>query len=180
MIRDPILRSVKLSLSLLVLAIGIQEVLGPSVAAAPMSPVTCDSLQATLSPDKTFYTFTVTSSGNASVITGYTFNFGDNQLYTVTFNTSSKQNRHTSSVTHTYRRMGTYHTSVRADITTEHKASSVSSSSCQTNIAIGSPDSTLPNTGAGNTIGLFALTSVAGASMHQLWRRRHLASPRNN
>jgi len=143
-----------------------------SQVAAAASSVTCTSLEATLSPDKNYYVFTAAASGDSNAIIGYTFTFGDHQTYTVTFGASSSQDRHGATVTHSYQGTGNYTPSVRVNTAVNGKRTSVSSASCRTTVSIGSSGSTLPDTGAGDTLALFAVACLLGTYVHHRWLRR--------
>jgi hypothetical protein len=152
-------------------ALAIATFGAPRALAETTYGITCDHLQVTLSDDKNFYVFTATSSGDESTITGYTFNFGDQQSYDFVFSASDKQDHHTATVTHTYLDAGVYTPVVRVNTQVENKSASATSPGCQTTLSIGDTASALPNTGVSGTIGLFATASALGVVLHQTWLR---------
>ncbi len=148
---------------------------GTPVHVLANSAVTCVSLAVAHSPGKDSYAFTATSSGNANAITGYVFDFGDQQSYTVDPSTAGSKNHLVATVTHIYRDNGTYRPSVQIRIGTGSTTSTVSSPTCQVSITTDLPISSLPSAGAGNTIRVFVVAALAGMSLSQfrLRRRRH-------
>ncbi len=102
----------------------------------------------------------------------YSFDFGD----------GSKKLTDQASVTHTYAKDGTYQVTGSATFKVNGKDVTVSSDSCKQVVTFSSkppvkhphtPAPTeLPNTGAGDVIGIFAAVTVAGAVAHQLFSRR--------
>ncbi|HUB93366.1 MAG TPA: hypothetical protein VMB52_02580, partial [Verrucomicrobiae bacterium] len=138
--------------------------------------ISCDNLNVALSSDKSYYIFTVSASGGGSTIAGYTFDFGDHQSYTITFDGSRNANRQTASVTHVYRATGAYIPSVRIDLASPSspQAATVTSSNCQTNLTVAPSADALPNTGAGDLIRLLTMTAFTGTITHQFWLRRRL------
>jgi LPXTG-motif cell wall-anchored protein len=120
------------------------------------------------------YTFTATASGSSDLITGYTFDFGDHQSYTVSFSRASKPDSRTATVTHAYQKDGVYAAQVHINAQNNGKLSSVSSRACQTSLTIGSPSGILPNTGAGDTAGLFIAAALVSIGGYQLWLRRRI------
>jgi hypothetical protein len=144
-----------------------------TTASADASNVSCDSLSATMSSDKNYYIFTAASSGDNTDISGYTFNFGDKQSYTITFAASSTQDRHSVTVTHAYQSAGNYTPTVQVNTKVGGKTSSTSSPNCRTSLVIQSASSTtLPNTGAHGTPQLFVATFLIGAGLYELRLRR--------
>ena len=145
-----------------------------TAASADAAPVTCDSLTTGLSDDKNFYILTATASGPADSITGYSFDYGDRESYHVTFGSRTDSDRHTASVTHTYKTPGAHKVIVHVNVSIHGKSGSVSSDACKTTVAILPPNTTLPNTGS-NFITILVLCGAIGllaGLLHALWQRR--------
>jgi hypothetical protein len=147
-----------------------------TVVAADAQPTTCDSLSVSLSQDKNFYVFTAKASGANSNITGYTFAFGDSQSYKFTFPAGTSQDHHSATITHAYQKAGVFAASVRVNTKVNGKTGSATSEQCKTTVTVGAPATSLPNTGAGNTIAWFFTASIAGVVLHQYWLRRRIAA----
>lgn len=153
------------------------------LASITLSPVThadstaptCSTLGVRLSDDKTVYVFTATAAASTpSQIMGYTFTYGDNQSYTFTFASSSKSDRHTASVTHSYQTAGTFAASVKVNIKAAGKTSSVTAPSCKTSVTVPPAGTDLPAAGADLPIGLMASAVFLATGLHTL-RQRHRA-----
>jgi len=136
-----------------------------------MSAVTCSTLHISLSSNKNYYIFTATDNGNSAAITGYTFNFGDHESYTVKFQGSS-QNHQSASVTHTYEQAGVYEATASVDTNDGMKPVAVSSPACQASVTINPPASAMPNTGAGDAVGLFVAIVIVSLVGYQVKLRR--------
>lgn len=143
----------------------------------------CESLSADLSEDKNYYVFTATATGNGSQIYGYTFVYGDQQSYSVTFGPNS-QNRLSAGVTHAYQKAGNYTARAVVNYSLDGESKTASSDNCQTAITIDPPASTIPNAGPGNILALYIITALTGAAIFQLrlrtirlFRRRRRAEP---
>ena len=124
--------------------------------------------------DRTHYDFTVTGSVQNATITGYTFtakNSSSKVVDTKTVTTSA-----TSAVYHFNQEAGTY--TVSAQLNTDH--GNATSDKCSKQITVESvptppstpPATTLPNTGAGDVLGIFAGASAAGTAAHAIVTRR--------
>jgi uncharacterized repeat protein (TIGR01451 family) len=122
----------------------------------------CSAVNATLSGRTV--TVKVNTTVNGATVKQYSYNFGDGTAALVTDKNPA---------THTYDKDGTYKIAVSVVFTVDGVDKSVSSDSCTTSITVSSTTPpVLPNTGAGNTIGLFAAVSAAGAVAHQIFVRR--------
>jgi hypothetical protein len=137
-------------------------------AAHNAGTIDCENLTVTVSSDKNYYIFTATTSGDGDAIAGYTFSFGDHQSYRFSFSGHSDQDHHTATATHTYFKDGVYTATAQA----LDKSGRTTGPTCQASVTNGQDTSTLPNTGAGNIIGIFIGTVVIGASIHQLLLRQ--------
>jgi len=139
-------------------------------AAAPA--LTCTSLTAVRSSDGSSYAFTAKASGNDGSITGYTFEFGDRQSYSFQFSKKANQDRSHATVSHTYLSHGVFTATVYVDTRKGGNPASASSPDCHTTVSNG--PTTLIDTGAGNTLAVFTVTSTVGLVFSQIWlRRRH-------
>ncbi len=159
---------------LLLVLLGLLLILPASAYTDPS--VKCSSLMATASTGWS-YTFTAIASGNSNLITGYSFDFGDRQSYTVIFNQAVKTSRLTTTVMHTYNKPGAYMPQVHVNTQNNGKHLTVSSPACRTNVAIGPLKNGLPDTGVRNPWALFAFVTVMSTCMCQLWLRRRLHKP---
>lgn len=139
-------------------------------ASAEAAPSTCDSLTATPSSNTDTYSLTVTASNGSTPITGYTFDFGDQQSYTFALTASPKDDQHAATVNHTYPTAGAFTAIAHVDTKVDGKQASISSPGCHTEITTG--PAALVNTGAGDTLGLFTATALGGLICHQIWIRR--------
>jgi hypothetical protein len=122
--------------------------------------------------------YTVT---NGASVNGVSFNWGDG----VTTNGVTNSTGVVTSAPHTYTTPGTY--KVVATVTFNSTGAAVASSSCSASVTIPKPPvtptppvtippATLVNTGPGDVIGLFAVTTVIGAVAHRLYSRRFARS----
>lgn len=143
----------------------------PRSISADASKTGCSKLTTAATSVSQSYSFTATASGNSAAITGYRFDFGDHQSYVFAFDAAGpQQNRSTVTVTHAYASQGIYSAVVYVETHTGDKTDGVTSSGCHAVVTDG--PTTLVNTGAGNTLALFAITSVSGLIMYQFWLRR--------
>jgi hypothetical protein len=127
--------------------------------------------------DRTHYDFTAKGSVQNATITGYTFTSKDaNGKVVDTFNNSTSST--TSGVYHFNQEAGTY--TVSAQLNTDHGNNS--SSNCVKQITVATPPTTppttppaktLPNTGAGDVLGIFGASSAFGAAAHFVNSRRN-------
>jgi hypothetical protein len=123
--------------------------------------------------DRTHYDFTVTGSAQNATITGYTFTAKDSNSKVV--DTKTVSTSATSAVYHFNQEAGTY--TVSAQLNTDH--GNATSDKCVKQITVESvpttpstPATTLPNTGAGDVVGIFAGASAAGTAAHAIVTRR--------
>lgn len=124
--------------------------------------------------DRTRYDFTVTGSAQNATITGYTFTVKDSNSKVVDTNTVNTSA--TSAVYHFNQETGTY--TVSAQLNTDH--GNATSNSCVKQITVADAPTTpetpkatsLPNTGAGDVVGIFAGASAAGTAAHAIVTRR--------
>lgn len=160
----------------LILVIGLLVVGGVhSVATADADPVTCESLKTTLSGDKNYYIFEAKATGNASSISGYTFDFGDHQSYTFTFKPNATEDHHTATVTHTYQKTGTYKPTVHVVLKNGQKTTNVTSDACKTTITIEPAPDILPDTGSHvPVLPVVTGTFIGSTVLHYLFRRWRL------
>lgn len=115
------------------------------------------------------YQFVATASANHTTITDFVFTFDDSNPETI------KTANATASTTHTFADNNTNHTATVTVNSTKLK--NVTSEKCQIHI----PSQTqptpehLPTTGAGDVVGFFGATSLAGGLIHRFILRRKLA-----
>lgn len=136
--------------------------------------VSCDALTAQSLGNRSFR-FNVTYTAQNATFKSATYTFGDNTAALVTDKTS---------VEHTYAADGTYNTKVVLTFTVDGKDQVVTSEACATtvntetppencpipgkeNLPKDSPECVMPNTGAGDVVGIFAATTVAGTLVHK-------------
>lgn len=118
------------------------------------------------------YTFTATANASNTTITNYVFSFDDGGSTTVTTSAS------TATTTHTFANSNQHWASVAVS---SKDAQNVTSSTCKVTILgkeqpkVLGETTQLPNTGAGDVVGFFAATSVAGAFIHRYLLRRRIA-----
>lgn len=152
------------------------------VACPPVTPPTvslaCVQLDVT-NVDRTHYDFTAKGSVQNATITGYTFTAKNaNGNVVDTFNNST--NSTTSGVYHFNQETGTY--TVSAQLNTDHGNNS--NSNCVKQITVAAAPTTptptptptaksLPNTGAGDVLGIFGASSAFGAAAHYVNSRRN-------
>lgn len=139
---------------------------------------TCNRLSFRLSDDKSHYIFSALATPtNTTDITGYKFDFGDHQSYDVMFDHSTKTDRTKATTTHTYEKDGTYTASVHVLSKPDGKMVSTSSPACTVHVTVASQaGQELANTGPGNIVKLFALSTLTGGIAHHYFiRHRSLA-----
>lgn len=127
--------------------------------------------------DRTHYDFTAKGSVQNATITGYTFTAKDaNGKVVDTYNNTTSST--TSGVYHFNQETGTY--TVSAQLNTDHGNNS--NDNCVKQITVASPPTTppttppaktLPNTGAGDVLGIFGASSAFGAAAHFVNSRRN-------
>lgn len=129
----------------------------------------CDLLHVTSQGDRAFkYSVDATAKSGAT-ITGYTFDFGDGNSVNTTVNNT----------THTYAKDGTYTSTATVKF---NVGDSQKTASCSQTVTVTTPTtpttpaptkaSTLPNTGAGDVLGIFTGASSLGAVGHYVVSRR--------
>ena len=125
--------------------------------------------------DRTHYDFTAKGSVQNANITGYTFSVKDADSKVV--DTNSVSTSATSAVYHFNQEAGTY--TVSATLNTDHGSNT--NSNCVKQITVATPPTTppttppaktLPNTGAGDVLGIFTGASAAGGIGHYFVARR--------
>jgi hypothetical protein len=147
----------------------------------PVTPCgTCNLLSLT-GTEPTFTASAHYTVTNGASVNGVSFNWGDG----VTTNGVTNSTGVVTSAPHTYTTPGTY--KVVATVTFNSTGAAVASSSCSASVTIPKPPvtptppvtippATLVNTGPGDVIGLFAVTTVIGAVAHRLYSRRFARS----
>ena len=139
----------------------------------PVVSFACTALDVT-KIDRTHYDFTANGSAQNATISGFTFTLKDANSKVVDTNTASTSA--TSAVYHFNQEAGTY--TVSAQVNTDH--GNISSSACVKQITVASVPTTpttptvktLPNTGAGDVLGIFTGASSLGAVGHYVVSRR--------
>jgi len=140
----------------------------------PVVGLACTELGVT-QIDRTHYDFTVKSSVSNATVTSYVFTVKDSNgkvvdTNTVTTNASSAVYHFNQSAAGTY--------TISAVVNTDH--GTASGDNCTKQITVAAvpttpstpPATTLPNTGAGDVLGLFAGASAAGTAAHAIVTRR--------
>ncbi|MBX4201461.1 PKD domain-containing protein [Candidatus Saccharibacteria bacterium] len=144
------------------------------VACPPVEqPVySCDALHVTSKGNRA-YSYTVDATAkNGATITGYTFDFGDSNSVNTTVNntthTYAKDGTFTSTATVKFNVGGTQKTAVCSQTVT------VSTPTTPTPTPTPTPTTpaAIPNTGAGDVLGIFAGASAAGTAAHAIVSRR--------
>lgn len=148
----------------------------PPVVTPPVVSFACTEL-AVANIDRTHYDFTAKSSVSNATVTSYGFTVKDANGNTVDTNTVTTNAN--SAVYHFNQATGTY--TVSAVVNTDHGSTSASACSKQVIVAAVpttpttpvTPTATaLPNTGAGDVVGIFAGASAAGTAAHAIVSRR--------
>lgn len=162
------LHSKQLSLSLAISSLlWLGLLIHHHTASATSGSTTCDSLSTTLSDDKNYYLFTAGATvGGGDHITGYKFDFGDQQSYTVHFNSDTKDTHEQATTTHIYEKTGTYQPKVTVLVTRGGKSAQVSSQDCTSHVTI-QPAGQLVDTGPGDVVVWFLAASVVGTMLHR-------------
>lgn len=120
---------------------------GSRLAAAAEPGASCDSLIVVESEDKNFHIFSASATPiNDSVITGYIFDFGDNQSYEFNYNQDDEKWHGLSTVNHTYSKAGRYKASATVVTNTNGESLRATSEACTTTITIGPAE--LPTVGS--------------------------------
>lgn len=150
----------------------------------PVTPVpsgTC-SLLSISGTEPTFTASAHYTVTNGASVKDVTFNWGNGVTTSGVTNTSGV----VSSAPYTYTTPGTY--SVVATVAFNSTGAAVANSSCSASVTVPKPPVTPPtpvtpatptqlvNTGPGDVIGLFSVTSIVGAVAHRLYSRRFARS----
>ncbi len=119
--------------------------------------------------DKVKVTARYTAVGGAT-FKNAVFSFGD----TATFATNNSSNN-TVVAEHAYAAAGTYGVSVKLDFTVAGQTKTVEGGKCvaQLKVTTTTPPTTIPDTGTGSMIALFASVATAGAFVHNMLARRN-------
>lgn len=120
----------------------------------------CDLLKVTSLGNRK-YRFDATASGtNGATIKHYTYDFGDGSQALVTDK---------NSVEHTYGSDKTFNASVKVTFTVNGQDKVAESTTCKATVngTTTTTTTSLPDTGAGDVLGIFAVTTVAGALLHR-------------
>ncbi len=146
----------------------------PPVTPAPCG--TCNLLSLT-GTEPTFTASAHYTTTNGASVNGVTFNWGDG----VTTSGVTNGTNEVTSAPHTYTTPGTYKI-----VATVSFNGNVANSSCSASVTIPkppvtppttpTPPATLVNTGPGDVIAVFAVTTVIGAVAHRLYSRRFARS----
>lgn len=136
--------------------------------------VTCDSLSVTPGDDQNTYVLKAAASGPSSIITGYTFDYGDHESYSIAFGSKIGVDHHSATITHTYKKPGTYTVTAHVTIKTHSKSTDISSNTCKTSATVLPTGSTLPNTGihGATFLGICAVIGLIVAIFHNFYLRR--------
>lgn len=132
----------------------------------------CDLLTSQLVSDKTFRFTTKATAKDGATISRYFYDFGDNTEPLTTDKTV---------VDHSYGKPGDYVSVVKVEVKVGDQTKTAESESCKVVVHIPTPPTTPPstppsttltNTGAGDVLGIFAATTVAGAFFHRMYAVR--------
>jgi uncharacterized repeat protein (TIGR01451 family) len=145
----------------------------------PTTPTfTCNLLTVNTTGDRQISASVQFTAQNGATFKSAVFNFGDNSTPLTTSN---------STANYTYANYGTYTVTASVLFSVNGQNQTVTSANCSKSITFTAPGTTpatpvstvtptqLPNTGAGNVIGLFAVTTILGAIAHRLFWARRLA-----
>lgn len=106
-----------------------------------------------------------TTQSNGATFKNVVINWGDNSTPLTTNNAVGQ--------THTYAADGTYKIVATATFTVNGQDKTATSKACEASVTYGSTTpTTLPNTGAGDVIGIFAAVTAAGAIAHRYFYGR--------
>jgi hypothetical protein len=148
----------------------MQITVPPTTTPPTQQSLACVSLTAAPTDStNTQFTFTATAQQENTTIDHFSFQFGDSSpSQTVTTNST------TATVNHTFSAPGTY--SVQTSVT--GPLGTFNGSDCMTSVTVPTPQTppTLPNTGAGDIIGFFGVTTTLGGLFHQFVIRRRFLS----
>ncbi|CAN5329101.1 hypothetical protein BH09PAT4_BH09PAT4_06580 [soil metagenome] len=147
----------------------------------PKAPVLiCEGL--TFSADASqanTYTFTANASAKNTTITNYIFDFGDSNSDTVATSNTSATSKHTyADATKGYRATVTVNSKDVQNVTSAKCAVAIPANPTNTppTTPVLGAATVLPNTGAGDVVGFFGATTVAGGLIHRFLIRRRLAA----
>jgi hypothetical protein len=135
---------------------------------APAQPVyTCNQLSVTEPAAKQIQASVQYTAQNGATFKSVTYNFGDNSTPLTTTNTSTS---------YTYTNYGSYNVTATVAFNVNGASQTATSTNCAKAVSFTAPTTptppTLVNTGPGDVIGLFGLTTVAGTVAHRLFGRR--------
>lgn len=108
----------------------------------------------------------VTAKGtpaNRVSIKNYEYNYGDGKTPLVTDKNSTE---------YTYDKDGTYKVSVKTNFVVDGKDQAVAGAECEEVVTFTTTPTTLPNTGAGSTIGMFLISTVIGFVIYRAYAMR--------
>ncbi|MGH7195418.1 MAG: PKD domain-containing protein [Candidatus Saccharimonadales bacterium] len=151
----------------------------PQCQQAPPAYAACASLtsQQVAAPAHA-YQFSAAATTKNAAINSYNFDFGDGNNQVVTSNATS------ASTKHSYLKPGSYNATVTINSLQNGQAKALTSANCSVTITIAQPTPptppkpqtptppSLPNTGPGAVIGVFAGTSLIGSLAAGLWLKR--------
>jgi hypothetical protein len=119
--------------------------------------------------DKTYRFTTKATALNGAAIKQYRYEFTGTNNYKA----EAITNKANGEIEHTFPGAGNYTARVTVDFNVNGKVVSSTADSCVQPVNIDVPPTTLPSTGPGNVVGIFAAVTVAGALAHRLvWSRR--------
>jgi uncharacterized repeat protein (TIGR01451 family) len=138
----------------------------------PSTPIyTCDALNLVVGDNRKVTATVAVTAKNGATYKTTAFNFGDGK----TVETDK------TSVDHTYAADGTYVIKATPSFMVDGKLVTATSDTCVKTVTFKpgqppvTPPTTIPNTGAGSTIALFAGTMLASAAAYRLWIVRKLS-----
>ena len=143
----------------------------PAAAVSPSA--SCLQLASSVSDDKNYQVFTASAAaGSGSTITGYTFDFGDNQTYSFTFGNGTTD-RSRATVTHQYDKNGVYSAKASVQVEAGGRTADISSPDCMSSVALGvQAAAALVNTGPDVAYGVAAAAVVVAVTVHYGWSIR--------
>jgi hypothetical protein len=142
------------------------------VVTPPVVSFACTELDVT-NIDRTHFDFTAKASVSNATITGYTFTAKDANGNVVDTNNVSTNSTTSTPYHFNQSNAGTY--TVSASVNTDHGSNT--NSNCVKQVTVAAVPTTpaatvLPNTGAGDVLGIFAGASAAGTAAHAIVTRR--------
>ncbi len=140
----------------------------------PVAPVyTCNALTVTTTPATREVQANVTyTAQNGATFQNVVYNFGPGITPVTTTSTSQ---------TYTYTNYGTFPVTATVDFTVNGTPQTSTNTNCAKTVSFVAPTpppaapAQLPNTGAGNVVGIFGATTVVGAVAHRLFTKRRLS-----